>query len=47
MKNIYRISAEQHRNMKSGISWSKNSTILQARCATALPCESPTILTDM
>jgi len=26
MKNAYRVSTEQHRNMKSGVLWSKNST---------------------
>jgi len=36
MKNVYRVSTEQHGNMKSGISQSKNATILQARCASAL-----------
>jgi len=36
----YRFSTEQHRNMKSGISWSKNSTILQAQCLNALSCSN-------
>jgi len=27
-KSVYRVSTEQHRDMKSGISWSKNSTII-------------------
>jgi len=26
MKNVYRVSTEQHGNMKSGVLWSKNST---------------------
>jgi len=26
MKNAYRVSTEQHGNMKSGVLWSKNST---------------------
>jgi len=26
MKNAYRVSTEQHRNMKSGVLWSQNST---------------------
>jgi len=30
MKSVYRVSTEQHVDMKSGISWSKNATILQA-----------------
>ena len=47
MKNVYRVSTEQHGDMKSGILRSKNATILQAWCATALvhclaqTCESP------
>jgi len=40
MKNAYCVSTEQHRNMKSGISWSKNSTVLQARCLSALSCSN-------
>jgi len=38
MKNIYRISTKQHRSHKSGVSRSKNATILQARRANALFC---------
>jgi len=38
MKNVYRVSTEQHVNMKSGVSRSKNAAILQARCASALSC---------
>jgi len=38
MKNVYRVSTKQHGGMKSGVSWSKNSTILQAGCAGALYC---------
>jgi len=33
MKNVYHVSTAQHQNMKSGVSWSKNSTILQTGCA--------------
>jgi len=40
MKNIYRVSTEQHVDMKSGISRSKNANIFQARCASALSCSS-------
>jgi len=40
MKNAYHISTEQHGDMKSGISWSKNATILQARCVSALFCSN-------
>jgi len=39
-KNVYRVSAEQHVDMKSGVSRSKNATILQARCASALSCSN-------
>jgi len=35
MKNAYLVSTEQHGDMKSGISRSKNSTILQAGCPSA------------
>jgi len=35
-----RVSTKQHENIKSGISWSKNTTILQARCASALSCSN-------
>jgi len=38
MKNIYHVSSEQHGDMKSGISRSRNATILQAWCARALFC---------
>jgi len=40
MKNAYHVRTEQHGNMKSGVSRSKNSTILQARCASALSCSN-------
>jgi len=40
MKNVYRVSTEQHVEMKSGISRSKNATILQARCASGLSCSN-------
>jgi len=40
MKNAYRVSTEQHGDMKSGVSRSKNSTILQPRCAIALSCSN-------
>jgi len=33
MKNVYRVSTEQHVDIKSRISWSKNPTFSQARCA--------------
>jgi len=36
MKNVYCVSTKQHGNMKSGILQSKNTTILQAWCASAL-----------
>jgi len=36
MKNVYHFSTKQHGDMKSGISRSKNATILHARCASAL-----------
>jgi len=35
MKNVYRV-----RDMQSGVSQSKNATILQARCASALSCSN-------
>jgi len=38
VKNVYRVSTEQHVDMKSDISRSKSATILQARCASALSC---------
>jgi len=37
-ENVSRVSTEQHVDMKSGISRSKNATILQAQCASALSC---------
>jgi len=40
MKNVYRFSTEQHVDMKSGILRSKNATILQPRCASALSCSN-------
>jgi len=40
MKNVYRVSTKQHANMKSGVFRSKNATILQARCASALSCSN-------
>jgi len=49
-KNVYWVSTEQHGDMKSGVSRSKNATILQARrelvhCL-ARTCESPAIFRD-
>jgi len=38
MKNVYRTSTKQHGGIKSGISQSPNSTILQAVLAGALAC---------
>jgi len=35
MKKVYRMSTKQHEDMKSGVLQSKNTTILQARCANA------------
>jgi len=40
MKNVYCVSTKQHGNMKSGLLQSKNATILQARCASALSCSN-------
>jgi len=40
MKNVYRVSTEQHGIMKSGVLWFKNATILQARCDSALACSN-------
>jgi len=40
MKNVYRVSIKQHGDMKSGILRSKNATILQAWCASALSCSN-------
>jgi len=45
MKNIYRISTEQHEGIKSGITQSKNSTISQAVCAGR--CKSQAIHTSL
>jgi len=36
MKNVYFVSTKQHEDMKSGVLRSKNATILQARCDSAL-----------
>jgi len=38
MKNGDYVSTKQHGDMKSGVLRSKNATILQARCASALSC---------
>jgi len=40
MKNVHRVSTKQHEDMKSGVSRPKNSTFLQARCASALSCSN-------
>jgi len=40
MKNVYCVSTEQHVDMKSGDTRSKNATILQAWCASALSCSN-------
>jgi len=40
MKNFYCVSTKQHGYMKSGVLQSKNASILQARCASALPCSN-------
>jgi len=40
MKNVYRVSTEQHVDMKSGDTRSKNAIILQAQCASALSCSN-------
>jgi len=40
MKNVYRVSTEQHVDMNLGVSRSKNATILQACCASALSCSN-------
>jgi len=40
MKSVYRVSTEQHVDMKSGISRTKNAIILQARCASAVFCSN-------
>jgi len=38
VKNVYHISTKQHGGIKSGVSQSKNSTILEAMLAGALFC---------
>jgi len=38
MKNVYHVSTKQHGDVKSGVLRSKNSTILQVRCASARQC---------
>jgi len=40
MKNVYRVSTRQHGDMQSVVLRSKNATILQARCASALSCSN-------
>jgi len=40
MKNVHRVSTKQHGDIKLGISQSKNSTFLQAQCASALSCSN-------
>jgi len=49
MKNAYRVSTEQHGNMKSGVMWSKNSTSCKLgvilHCL-ARTCKKPTIPAD-
>jgi len=40
MKNVYCVSNKQHGDMKSGVLRSKNASILQARCASALSCSN-------
>jgi len=40
MKNIYCVSTKQHEDMKSSVLRSKNATILQAQCASALSCSN-------
>jgi len=37
---MFIVSTEQHVDMRSGISQSKNATILQAQCASALSCSN-------
>jgi len=39
-ENAYRVSTEQHGNMKSGVSRSKNWTVLQAWRGSALSCSN-------
>jgi len=49
MKNVYQVSTEQHGDIKSGVSRSKNATICKlgalVHCL-AQTCESPAIPTD-
>jgi len=40
MRNVYCVSTKQHGDMKSGVLRSKNASILQARCASALSCSN-------
>jgi len=40
MKNVYHVSTEQRVDMKSDVLRSKNTTILQARCASTLSCSN-------
>jgi len=40
MKNVYRVSTEQHGGIKSKSCDPKNATILQPRCANALSCSN-------
>jgi len=40
MKNVYHVSTKQHEDMKLSVLQSKNATILQARCASALSCSN-------
>jgi len=40
MKNVYRTSTKQHGDMKSGVLRSKDTTFLQARCASVLSCSN-------
>ena len=40
MKNFHRVSTKWHRDMKSGVSRSKNSTFSQARSASAVSCSN-------
>jgi len=39
-EKCYRVSTEQHGDMKSGVSRSKNATILKAWCASVLSCSN-------
>jgi len=40
MKNVYHVSTKQHGDMKASVLRSKNATILQAWCASALSCSN-------